>query len=473
MAVPSSPSKDAAPSILQSPARRPPSSPFKDAMKSSPKKMNLADGTPRPALLFPKDAVQSTMKDSPKRGIVPVALAQPVFLAKSPTKTSLLQSPARRPGVTPMKAFVQQSPTKSSAAKPFAKPIKSPKRSSPSKTPESSPQEAASSPLRAARTVQSPIKVHTITEADRVADAQTGSAKASSQGSFDFFIEASKRTPVTHVSRGFEEDPHDMMSQNGARSPSPSPIKHHPSAPIAAPVVDDSMPDEKEVRIPEERSTTPPGPIAFVAPAFSLASPVFRCAVDESDSEDELASPQKVFLSTPLHKHGVATQDFGAQPTSRPAAATRRSSHRSSANRKSFGMSPLAVQMSAWLASSPEKIDLSDSAEISQPVTSPTRSTFQESPAKTSFFEDQMVVCDGGNDTVIDAEMAEVEVSQVAVETSQESKSFEEYGDENVMPEGPQLEPQLVALQQGPQERTVTCTPAKVFYAQPRDTHSL
>jgi len=469
IAEPSSPTKSAAPSVLQSPARRPPPSPFRDAMKSSPKKINLGDATPRPALLFPKITVKSRMNESPKRGIVPVSLAQPVFLAKSPSKSTLLQSPARRPGVLPMNAFGQQSPTKSSVAKPAVKTLVSPRRNDTFKTLESSPQEAASSPLRATCSLQSPIKVHKMTEADRAANTLIKNADMVSQGALDVFNEIEEVKPVTSPSRGVEEDARDFEAQHEKHSPTPSPSKEHQSTAAMDNVVQDSIIKEGEIERSDNRSTTPPGPVPFVAPAFSLASPAFRCAVDESDSEDELASPKKVFLTTPLKKHGISTQDFGAPSTITSAVSNRRSSLRRTTQRQSPAMTPLAAQMSAWLASSPEKKELSDSARIGQPMLSPDHSTFEESPAKTSFFEDQMTVCDVTNDASIDVEMGEAEAGEAVVEANQESHSFEEYGDENAVPE----EPQLYVMQQPPQDQTVTCTPTKVFYAQPREIHTV
>ncbi len=465
----SSPTRSAAPSVLQSPARRPPPSPFKDAMKLSPKKVNLGDATHRPAMLFPKVAVKSTMKESPKRGVVPVSLAQPVFLARSPTKSSLLQSPARRPGVTPMNAFAQQSPTKSGVPKASMKTLVSPERNDTLKTLVSSSKEAASSPLRATRSLLSPVKVHKMTEADRVASVQTNSAELVSRGALDVFNEIEIIRSVTSPTRNTEEDAQDFEARDERRSPTPSPFKEHRSTPAIENFAKGSMTKESGIERPDDRSATPPGPFPFVAPAFSLASPAFRCAIDESDSEDELASPQKVFLTTPLKKHGISTHDFGAPSTATSAVSDRRSSLRRTTQRQSLAMTPLALQMSTWLASSPEKKELSDMAQIGQRMISPNHSTFEESPARTSFFEDQMAVCDVTNDTVVDMEMGEVEAGEIAVEANKESHSFEEYGDENAVPE----EPQFVAMQQPTQDQTMTCTPAKVFYAQPREIHTV
>ena len=469
MAAPSSPIKSAAPTVLQSPARRPPLSPFKDAMKSSPRKANLGEATPRPVLLFPQSTVKSTMKDSPKRGVVPIALAQPVFLSKTPMKTSLLQSPARRPNGSPMKASALQSPTKSSVAEPSMENTASPKQDETTETVQSSPQEASSSPLRAARSPGSPIRVHKITQAEQVSHTKSIACDPILQGSHDVLNEVDTFSQGSLANGDRGDELHHVEGEDDLRSPTPSPIGEFRYTPELESSARRSRIQEDETRPSDHRSTTPPGPIPLVAPAFSLDSPAFCCAVDESDSEDELASPQKVFLATPLKNHGISTQDFAISATNTSAASNRRSSLRQATNRQPLAMTPLAVQMSAWLASSPEKKDPSESAQADQLVLSPTDPTFHESPAKTSFFDDQMALSDINNDTIVDVEMGGPENVQGAVGASQESQSFEEYGDENAIP----VDPQLVVMQQTPQEQTVTCTPAKVFYAQPREIHTV
>ena len=469
--APSSPTKSVTSIALQSPARRPPPSPFKDAMKSSPRKIDLGEATPRPALLFPQSSLKSTMKDSPRRGFAPVSLAQPVFLSKSPMKTSLLQSPARRPGGSPMKAPVLQSPTKSNGKKPSALKTAPSKPEGPADELNPPQEEAISSGLRTMRDQGSPIKVHEVIEADRTTTANTVNAKSTHQENPDV-LDGDGTLPLT-LSRdpGSETDARQHENQfddDGARSPTPSPTKSDRQMDSMQNFAEKYVTKESDNEGPDHRSTTPPDPVPFAASAFSLASPAFRCAADESDSEDELASPRKAFQKAPLKPQSISTQDLGI-PVTGTSAASRRSSLRAGAKKQSLGMTPLAVQMSTWLASSPEKKDLSESAQIGQPVLSPVKLTYEESPPKPSFFDEQMTLCDASNDTVFDVEMAEAETGQVAAETSQESQSFEEYGDENAVP----VDPQLAAMSQVPRDQPTTCTPAKVFYAQPREIHTV
>ena len=469
--APSSPTKSATSTALQSPARRPPPSPFKDAMKSSPRKIDLGAITPRPALLFPQSSLKSTMKDSPRRGFVPVSLAQPVFPSKSHTKTSLLQSPARRLGGSPMKAPVSQSPTKSNGKKSSVLTTVPPKREVPADKLDPPQEEAISSGLRAMRDQGSPIKVHKIIEADHTTTADTVSAKSTHQGNSDVLCGDGTLSLTLSRDRGSETDarqPEDQFDDDGARSPTPSRTKSDRQSDSMQNFAQKYATKESNNEGPDHRSTTPPDPVPFAASALSLASPAFRCAADESDSEDELASPRKAFQNTPLKPQSISTQDLGASVTG-TSAASRRSSLRAVAKKQSLGMTPLAVQMSAWLASSPEKKDLSESAQIGQPVLSPVKLMYEESPPRPSFFDDQMALCDASNDTVFDVGMAEAETGQIAAESNRESQSFEEYGDENAVP----VDPQLVAMSQVPHEQPTTCTPAKVFYAQPREIHTV
>ncbi len=81
--------QDLGTSLMGSPARRPPPSPYKDAIKTSPKRLNFGDSM-----------LRSPLKSS----------MQPQNTT-SPFKTSLLQSPAKRPQ-SPMKVSVLGSPSR-------------------------------------------------------------------------------------------------------------------------------------------------------------------------------------------------------------------------------------------------------------------------------------------------------------------------------------------------------------------------
>ena len=82
---------------------------------------------------------------------------------------------------------------------------------------------------------------------------------------------------------------------------------------------------------------------------------------------------------------------------------------RNPTNVPEFSMTPLALQLSSWLAASPEKNENEDNMQLENPaqaIISPTRSTplntanigtrLSEisSPAKSTFFDDEMLVRD-------------------------------------------------------------------------------
>ena len=96
------------------------------------------------------------------------------------------------------------------------------------------------------------------------------------------------------------------------------------------------------------------------------------------------------------------------------------------------------------------------------------------SPAKTSFFEDEMAMRDG-EENLEDASFAEMVSNKqdlAALQVSQESQASEEYGDENAMPSDAEI-------LRAEQDHTLTCTPAKAFTPakkisqQPREIHTV
>ena len=442
---PSSPTKSIAAIVLQSPPRRPPLSPFKDALKQSPRKGNLGDTSVQPLLVASQSALKSTLKCSPKRGLAPLSLKQSL-ISQTPLKASLLQSPARRPGGSPVRNTATGSPSRASDMVATGL----------SATPSSSPQEACSSPLRIART-PGQYKVHTISKNEIETGPDSTSPDPIGQ---ELVTSCAAMSPVMAKSRSDMHtgaDKSSMMKEKSVNYSTPEPVRERTSATF----------EEDAEKVSELGRARTPGPFTFAAPAFSLASPMFRCSVDESDSEDELASPQKVFLSTPLLKQGISLNDSETQGLDL-SLCSNKPLLSSSENRHSVGMTPLAAQMSAWLAPSPEKI----AAAAMGPghVMSPSVSiSTQDSPPKASFFEDQMAVLEVQNESLVDIQAEDREHDLVLVQASQDSQASEEYGDENTMP----VDPQLVGIADSSQDLTVTCTPAKVFYTQPREIHTV
>jgi hypothetical protein len=183
-------------SVFGSPARRPPSSPFKDAMKSPAKRVDAV-----PSLIFPSS-------NSEAQGIQP------------PSKASMLQSPAKRPQL-PLQAFQQlsqeqagipRSPMKMSLlntpAKRPASPLKLPSSSIPhtEDKPDETPKEHPPSPIEEispdqqlqlqiqAEADPTPPKVSPVAEKTQESIEETSEASEASDGG-DLDVQLESPTP--------------------------------------------------------------------------------------------------------------------------------------------------------------------------------------------------------------------------------------------------------------------------------------
>lgn len=466
--APLSPSKPTSSSILASPARRPPISPFKDALKTSPKRIqlggsiaqpvllssrtptkgsllqvsprrgNLGDGMTQPILLPTKSPSKlSLLQESPKRVRIEDKTTQPILVpSKSPFKASLLQSPARRPPTSPTKSKELGSPVKSGMkAQAFHAAITS-RQSSTSNAPRFPPEKTVSSPFRAAGSPEKAVKVHTITDEERKenTDKDNSPVFCPRSPTMEFLAEAESplRTPASTFEKPVSFDDTVIVGQSEH-------VTHN----------DDTLESSK----PAETTT------AFKGPAFSLASAALRRVSIESGSEDELASPDKGYAASPLRRH----EEFGT-----PAVIDGQDSDMSE---DQLSFTPLADQLNSWAASSPDKqnamtrprqargmFSLGGASMLVAPE--PTLSDVpMGSPAKSSFFEDEMVMRDGEED-IEDASFAELDRDNehdiAALQVSQESQASDEYGDENAMPSDAEI-------LRAEQDHTLTCTPAKVF----------
>ena len=500
--APSSPSKLKLSSILASPARRPPPSPYKDALKSSPKKVQLGDGMTQPVLVPSRTPMKvSLLQESPKRGVLGDSTIQPLLLpskspfklsllqespkrvriedkatqppgspSRSPSKASLLQSPARRPTASPIKSSALTSPIKSAIKAPAFDAVATSRQNSPSKALNTSPEKVASSPLQAGspkRTVNIDTKV------DEKHDEQHGD-------------EHDEDHDEDHDGRAGEKDfpaPPPEVPATEVAAEIESPLQttvanfEEPLSFDDTIVNDQSEPVDKSNHTVESSVSTETHTM-FRGPAFSLTSDAFRRISIESGSEDELASPEKRFGVTPLRRHGFPEQIFGT-----PAVIDGQNSD-TSEDQLSF--SPLADQLSLWTASSPEKQNAQNRPRQARGMFSlggpdmivshePAVDDIQRgSPAKSSFFEDEMVM----RDSEENVEEGSFEIDTVdehdiaALQVSLESQASQEYGDENAMPSDAETLP-------AEQDHTLTCTPAKAFTPaknisqQPREIHTV
>lgn len=482
--VPPTPSKPMSLSILASPARRPPASPFKDALKGSPKKVQLGDNMAQPVLLSSRTpAKPSLLQESPRRGNLGDNMTQPILLpskspftssllqlspkrvkiedkvtqpilvpSQSPFKASLLQSPARRPTASPTKSAGLGSPVKSGMKVPASHAAIT---SSPSKAPSFAPEKFMSHSFQAARFPMQMANAHTVLDEDRKVNAEGEPSPALQPKSpaIDIAVEAESplRTPAVTFEEPVSFDDTVIIDELETAAPSDE-------------VLESSKPAET--------------PTVFRGPAFSLASAALRRVSIESGSEDELASPDKGYGVTPLRRNGVSTQDF-----STPAAIDSQGSDNSE---DQLSFTPLADRLSSWAASSPNEqnitrprqtrgmFSLGGAGMIAAPEQN-INDVSTGSPAKSSFFEDEMAMRDG-EETYENASIADMDVGNeqdlADLQTSQDSQASEEYGDENAMPSDAEI-------LRAEQDHTLTCTPAKVFTPakkvsqQPREIHTV
>ena len=452
--MPSPPAKSSAFTILTSPARRPPPSPFKDSLKESPKRVNLGDS------------------------MAPVSK-----IIQSPTKPTLLQSPAKRLG-SPLKFMGTSSSQVSNTEVSRNHPVVASTESTQLRPPIFSPSKAISSPLRAVRSPENPFKVLTLKPLEQ------------------------EPKPVTQVPASPKSinSPELDMSTNlllGSIPPeestmTPEIIETFRSSPQPPKNVDENSADcrtttpeiEREEPITtntDELSTTPPEPVVgFVAPALSFGMTP-RFSTEETDSEDELVSS------------GIDSPTPDTMP--RTQAATLQSkitqggfewSPIPNSNAQPFSLTPLARQFGEWGASSPENSGPTAPLERKRGIFSPLGPTFcgeavQEtgkdfsesngngesgSPFKPSFFEDcfySEIAADQGSSSIAPSPAFEPMDEKAGGNENSLSQSFEEYGDENVVPAD------LQGTELGPIEDNpgLTCTPASIFAPYPREIHTV
>jgi hypothetical protein len=426
--APSSPDKTMSASILASPARRPPASPFKDALKSSPKKVSLGDSIAQPVLLSSRTPMKAfLLQQSPKRkNLGDSTLKTIVAASKSPFKASLLQSPARRPTSSPKKSVMFGSPDKSARSAIIFE---------------------ATSPIKQ----ESSCKIF------------SSPAKPPQQDNFKVF----EKEGLTTISA--DDDAETLqLGKSEPQSALAESAELTEFAPDEPAEFEDSMDldhaeDQEEAAI--EIATSPEPPAMFAAPAFNIASAAFRRVSIESESEDELASPQKAFGVTPLRRLGVSTKDFGT-----PAVIE----GQMQPSNADISFTPIVDQLSSWAASSPDKKSVANPSRQARGVFSLGGAKTPAGPelidhvlgdelANPSFFDDEMAMHDDLEDSVLirpaPETVAEGEQNSAAFQVSQDSLTSEDYGDENTMPDELEM---LRAEQEGP-DPTLTCTPARVF----------
>ncbi|KAK8064752.1 hypothetical protein PG994_007390 [Apiospora phragmitis] len=413
--------------VLTSPARRPTSSPFKDAMKSPAKRV---DGVP--SLLFPsKNASDVT---------------------QSPTKASLLQSPAKRPQV-PLTRF--QPPTNGESDRPNS-PLKMSLMGSPAKRP-ASPMKLLGSPIRSAldktQDLASTAEEGASGDEDAVVDEDHEVSEVSEAREEIHVAENDNmETALVEIDADTVKQPEAEINLDSPqqlefpgrlsavlpRHADPALQEKRSVAADAAPQAEQTIAaDTAEIEAqPEEVPTQPEAQqddcmdvdmddtkedkahdispeSSPPRPAIKPTNPMFglrqkdMVPYESDESEDELASSGRKFQdeATLTLSAVPATPTPGASKTPRnglPTSAIKAADRaiRSVSRGSKLGFTPLARQLSDWRAGSPLKLGSSQSSTPTENVGEEDLSLVENntpksnrgSPAKSSYFEDEMRV---------------------------------------------------------------------------------
>jgi hypothetical protein len=451
-----SPIKGFGGSVLATPARRPPPSPFKDTLKDSAKKVQLGD---------------SLLGRQPFRVSAAMTAFTPAPAPQAQFKSSLLGTPARRPPQTVGKLHS----------------FKTPMRSASGIAP------ATEGPQVNAFTLPRPIETESMSSAFRATKSPT-------------HIKVHKMTPPGKFTEDFNESaPLSMFEEGGISSmvakplPTPKPksplksaMKSITRATIARPMFSLSPTKEtfeqRKVTIQSPRSTpkkqleeearptttpTEVVPESVKKASFAFQSPATQYPSDE-DSDDEL-------ILIDLKDHRISSEDFAAPESPTPAnsksleSALEKEVHPRDTEpgvippTSNTSMTPLVKQLGGWMGASPDKNVVAYRQAETRGIFSPTvpapdlqpiskEDPLRVSPVKSSFFEDEMSIRtdpDAATTGMEEAVEEPLDVIESAV-----SEASQEYGDENAPPEE-----QIFDLTERPAPIATAdaCTPTKVF----------
>lgn len=451
--APVSPTKMLETSVLGTPARRPPPSPFKDSLKVSPKKINIQRMIPQPALQA----------------------------SKTPLKASLLQSPARRPAPSPFVSNTSTTSGKPSVSRPVITQSSTTSKAKTSELPVFSPQKNITGELRRLISPDRSAGPCTVSQTKKLEQTAVIGSEAPSDvfsdhaSSTEDISKCPTTAPIAEV---------DIRSCTETQCKTPLVVHSTPASEGSEQeqskvtnleVSPQSKTDEGVESEQTVRSTTPPGP-ASPSGAFSLQSPEAQYHWDESDSEDELQCANVKSSPTIVNASKIWTKDSGS--TESLTTRTMRGKPGVPRATADNSMTPLALQLGNWLAASPEKEDTASSKKfkgIFSPsgdllLPRPTQdldSALKKSPSKPTFFEDEMSISRQQDEDSGEGQQADSDA--ISIQLSQESEASEEFGDENAIP----IDPQLLTMNVIAQASRLTCTPAKVFSQGPRVIHTV
>ena len=408
-----SPMKQMNASVLASPAKRPPQSPFKDSMKSPAKKFELEGASLKPALTASSSQSPfktSLLQISPKKVRIANKDEKIVFSkSESPFKGSLLQSPARRPFGSPLKAIALTPSLLHSHVEEKGQDLATATSYRPENVTSDADAESHAPEQPATSPGPEPAAINTVPEQE-----VPPSREVELDSPASLFDRTEDFQPTST-----EEQPLDLAR---------------------------ATEQIHGLGIPTR------GEAARSDMAFR------RISTNSQLSEDELASPDKRYAPTPLKRNGAEKSDdtgFAQWDTS--------------------SMTPLADKFSCWTTSSPEgqRPSRSQRGIFSLPAITiekeKSSEQLAEAVSKSSFFEDDFAMLDA--EPMLDREDADPDSPNVdnlsGLAISMESNASEEYGDENALPS----EAEMLRADQDGTDPTLTVTPAKVFTPAKRVAH--
>jgi hypothetical protein len=367
--------QDLGASIANSPARRPPQSPFR------PKET-----------LFNTSGQKSTLGNPAIRGS-PFKLSLPkTSETPSAFKASLLQSPARKPQSSPTKVAENGSPSRSSSSKILL--TATPKVSTLKMTKIATPRTLNRSLMRPADS----------TPVANLAAAASGENESPLQQATQQSLKFSGRLSSI-VPR--DADPTSTVSEDDV-SEKVENLEVDPAPESEAMVVDEAtLVVEEEIVFEEEsaaeNNTPPDTPSRYSTGTFTLPEGNDN-PFEDSDSEDELASESFQYGAGPFAGFRSSSHDLDSCPSTPTAFTailktprTSKSVHLSDSTKEDVGFTPLARQLSDWMAASPGKSDSSSeepspTGERRSSVYAAMNISAEPSPVKSTYFDDEMSV---------------------------------------------------------------------------------
>ncbi|EHL01738.1 putative Microcephalin [Glarea lozoyensis 74030] len=425
-------------SVIGSPARRPPQSPFKakeSLFGASPQKSNLGN-----------TLGASAIRGSPFKLSLPQAPATP-----SAFKTSLLQSPARKPQ-SPTKVAENGSPSRSHTTKISV--TATPKVSTLKMTKIATPRTLNRSLMRSVNTTPAVPVIEAVQVSDPLPEEEDILMSEAAEQSMKFSGRLSSIVPR-------EADPSSIIpDENVAESTVDETELASAPEPMA---IDEVELVEEEVVIGEDfaaNGNTPPGtPSRYSTGTFNLPEGNDSPFAD-SDSEDELASESFRYTGGPFAGFRSSSHELDSCPaTPTPFTAIAKTPRTSKSivlsedkASENLGFTPLARQLSDWMAASPVKSDTS--SEEPSPVGDRRSSVYaaiqisaEASPVKSTFFDDEMSVREEP-DVVAEPEITEMDILEenfTPVELDEEDLDLANEADELSLLEPDEIEAIAVA----------------------------